>query len=296
MPAGGDPSPAEALGVRSACAWVVERARDVRLGPLQQTLSLLSDRQVPRWDRRRHFTDRRDRMVAYILVLDTINFSFWGGPGGYWKLAQGLRDAFAAGDPLWEPERLESLRREELTRWTGDLPMMDQRVQALRELGAAGGLLGHVKDSAILTVRGLAKRLKSYADVADYESRAIPLLKRAQIVCADLHGAGLAEFADLDALTCFPDYKLPQVLRHFGALEYSPALAGRIDGWQELRPGEPAEVEIRAATVVAVERLRQELEEGGRRLRAFEVDWMLWEVSQTLYPVRPHHRVRTIFY
>ena len=106
----------------------------------------------------------------------------------------------------------------------------------------------------------------------------------------------MASFPDLAALTCFPDYKLPQVLRHLGALEYSDALARRVDDWRELAPGEPAEVEIRASTVVCVERLRDELERRGRKLLSIEVDWLLWDLSQQTYPMRPYHRVRTVFY
>ena len=55
-------------------------------------------------------------------------------------------------------------------------------------------------------------------------------------------------------------------------------------------------MEIRAATVVAVERLREALAARGRELLSIEVDWILWELSQGLYPVRPYHRTRTIFY
>ena len=73
-------------------------------------------------------------------------------------------------------------------------------------------------------------------------------------------------------------------------------LARQVDDWRELEPGEPAEVEIRALTVVAVEQVRERLAERGRRLRSFEIDWMLWELAQGLYPIRPHHRVRTIYY
>jgi Potential Queuosine, Q, salvage protein family len=275
---------------------VVERAADVRLGPLDRLLAAAGDRPVPAWDGRRHYSGPPERTCRYLLVLDTVNFSFWGGKaGGYWQLAERLRDAFAAGDELAEPEALTRVTAGRLRELLGDLPMLEERAAALRELGRRG-FDGLVRDTAAGTAAALAEGLESYADVAEYAGRRVPLLKRAQIVPADLHGAGVAAFPDLAALTCFPDYKLPQVLRHFGALEFSTALAARVDDWRELRPGEPAEVEIRAATVVAVERLRGALAERGRDLMAIEVDWILWDLGQGLYPVRPYHRTRTAFY
>ncbi|HYW27281.1 MAG TPA: queuosine salvage family protein [Terriglobales bacterium] len=282
--------------MRAACAAVVEAAQDVRLGPLDRLLAEVADRPVPRWDSTRHYAGQRERTIRYLLVLDTVNFSFWGGSGGgYWQLAERLRDAFASDDELSEPAALREVTAARLRDLLGDLPMLEERASALRELGAHG-FDGLVRDTAAGTAAALAERLASYADVAEYRGRRVPLLKRAQIVPADLHGAGVASFPDLDALTCFPDYKLPQVLRHFGACEYSTDLARRVDGWEELRPGDPAEVEIRAATVVAVERLREALADRGRPLRSIEVDWILWDRSQGLYPVRPYHRTRTIFY
>jgi hypothetical protein len=275
---------------------VAEAARDVRLCPFDRVLAEIADRPVPPWDGSRHYSGPPERTVRYLLVLDTINFSFWGGKaGGYWQLAERLRDAFAAGDELSDPGALAAVTAPRLRELLGDLPMLEERAAALRELGARG-FDGLVRDTAAGTAAALAERLTSFADVAEHGGRRVPLLKRAQIVPADLHGAGVARFPDLAALTCFADYKLPQVLRHFGALEYSRELARRVDGWEELRPGEPAEVEIRAATVVAVERLREALAEQGRPLLSIEVDWILWDRSQGLYPVRPYHRTRTIFY
>jgi hypothetical protein len=275
---------------------VVERARDVRLGPLDRLLAEIGGRPVPPWDGRRHYAGPPDRTLRYLLVLDTVNFSFWGGTaGGYWQLAERLRDAFAVGDALSEPEALAETTAARLRDLLGELPMLEERAAALRQLGAHG-FDGLVLDTAAGTALALSERLPSYADVAGYGGLRVPLLKRAQIVPADLHGAGVARFPDLAALTCFADYKLPQVLRHFGALEYSAGLARRIDGWDALEPGEPAEVEIRAATVVAVERLREAIAAAGRELMAIEVDWILWDLAQGLYPVRPYHRTRTVFY
>jgi Potential Queuosine, Q, salvage protein family len=294
------------LGVREACAWVVERARDVRVGLLDHTLDAIADLPTPEWDPRRHYLGPPERTMAYVLVLDTINFSFWGGgAGGYWVLAERLRDVFAAGDELARPGSLAEVNAERLRALLGDFPMLEERAGALRELGRhaleSGGdgpeeWGGLVQDTAAGTARALATYLRSYADFAEYDGRRIPLLKRAQIAAADLNGAGVRSFPDLEALTCFPDYKLPQLLRHWGALAYSGRLAERIDLQHPLQPGEAAEVEIRAATVAAVERLREALAKSGRQLSSVQVDWIIWEAAQQLEGVRPYHRVRTIFY
>jgi hypothetical protein len=289
------------LGVRAACAWVVERAQDVGLGPLDPLLAIVRDRPVPAWDKQRHYSGPPERTRRYLVVLDTINFSFWvsgtgnRSSGGYWWLAERLRDAFSTGDELSQPARLAEIDAKRLRALVGDLPMLEERAAALRELGRHG-FEGLIQETAVGTARSLSERLSSYADVAEYQGRPVPLLKRAQILPADLHGAGVAEFSDLATLTCFPDYKLPQVLRHFGVLRYSARLARRIDRREELQPGEPAEVEIRATTVIAVERLREALAIQGRQLLSLQVDWILWDLGQSLELAHPHHQTRTVFY
>jgi hypothetical protein len=291
---------ADPLGVRAACRRVVDEALEVRLGSLDAAAAALAERAVPRWDGRRHYSG--ERIVEYVLVLDTLNFSFWGSGRGYWQLAESLRDAFAAGDPLWEPARLLELDEAGLTALIGEFPIPDLRVAALHELArlaereAAGSLAGLVPPSAPELAGFLSRNLESFRDVSTYGDFEVPLLKRAQIAAADLWGSNAVRFDDVDQLTCFADYKLPQALRHLGALEYSAHLGRKVDDWVELDPGSPEEVEIRAATVVAVDQLRDRLAAGGRHHMSVEVDWMLWDYSQGLFPVRPYHRTRTVYY
>ncbi len=279
---------------------MLAEAEDVTLGDLGGVLAAIRDAPVPAWDHRRHYDG--PRMAEYVLVLSTLNFSFWGSGRGYWQLAEALRDAFDAGQPLWDPAFLATIDEVELQRHIGELPIMERRASALCELGRlalddyGGELRRLVGDSAVELARLLSSRLDSYADFATYKGFRVPLLKRAQIAAADLWGSGAADYSDTALLTSFPDYKLPQVLRHTGALVYSDRLVRRVDDWQELEPGEAAEVEIRAATVVAAEQIRDALAKGGRDLMEIEVDWILWAHSQGLYPVRPYHRTRTVFY
>jgi Potential Queuosine, Q, salvage protein family len=57
---------------------------------------------------------------------------------------------------------------------------------------------------------------------------AVAILKRAQILVADVWaccgGRDLGEFSDIDELTAFADYRIPQSLLWLGVLEYSDEL------------------------------------------------------------------------
>lgn len=257
---------------------------------------------VPAWDTEHHYRGPAARTERYLLVLDTLNFSFWTPPGwtapkrGYRELAVALRHIFESGDELATAGALRELTPARLEILLGGpLPMLEERAAALRELGRHG-FEGLIEPTAAATAGALAANLQSYRDVALYDGRRIPILKRAQIAAADLHGAGVRTFPDLDALTCFADYKLPQILRHWGALVLAPDLARRVDALAPLTAGEPAEVELRCATVTCVERLRDALGARGRQLRAVEVDWILWEAAQDLGGMAPYPRTRTLFY
>ena len=70
---------------------------------------------------------------------------------------------------------------------------------------------------------------RCFADVSPYDGAPCPFLKRAQIAAADLHRAGVADFADLDRLTMFADNLVPHVLRLDGVLRFDPALVARIE-------------------------------------------------------------------
>ena len=150
-------------------------------------------------------------------------------------------------------------------------------------------------------VETVRDRLPSYRDCAEYRGATVWLLKRAQILAADLYGAlaggGLGDLARIDSLTTFADYKIPQILRHFGVLRYSQDLTRKVDRRLPLPAGSPQEVEIRAATIWSVELLRAELLDLSIERSAVELDWLLWEESQAINNhAPPYHRTLTIYY
>jgi len=134
------------------------------------------------------------------------------------------------------------------------------------------------------------------------------LYKRAQICVGDWNASLKLNLSDLDQVTTFADYRVPQLLRNSGVLEYSAKLGESIDNGLEIVAGSMEEKTIRAATVVAVERLVQELQdltqkkpttEGTPVFTAIAVDWHLWQVGEKMQNeglLKPHHRTRTTFY
>ena len=282
---------------------------------------------VPPWSADYHFCGTGEETVSYLLVLDSINFCFWPQPGevkwevdyqdkklsGYYALAASLKQAVESGSPITKAEYLAGISLDllkQIFRGRGKLQLAERRVEILNELGHVlldeyGGkahkLVETAQESAIELARLLADKLPSFRDVADYHGDEIFFYKREQIFAADLYGAfggkEWGRFIDIDQLTAFADYKLPQVLRHLGILCYAAPLAEKVEQEICLEAGGPEEVEIRASTVWAVELIRQELDRVGTGLKAFEIDWMLWNLGQkAAFRAKPYHRTSTIFY
>jgi hypothetical protein len=270
--------------------------------------------EIPKWNYKYHFYDGGERTVDYLLVLDSLNFCFWGWrrkqfPSGYYALATSLKEAVQSGVPILDADYLSRITPSQLAKIIDEnIPLFRERVEILRELGSvlkerggAGVIVEEAEGSAERLVKILRDIFPSFRDEAIYGGRKVCFYKRAQIFVADLFGCfggkRWGEFYDMDKLTAFADYKLPQVLRHLGILKYSQSLAAKIDRKELIKAGSPEEIEIRANTIWAVEMIKGALREEGVFLKAFEIDWILWNMGQDeKFKQRPHHRTLTIFY
>ncbi len=280
------------------------------------------------WEHLCHFFDGSAESVRWIFALDVLNHSFWPHPdepvwtvtyngvpySGYWGLAASLKRAQEQGFPITDPHFLSSISTAglaEIFSGQGRMPMFEERLKNLREAGSIilselGGDLMSLFDAASgFSAVGLVSRIvslfPSFRDEALYRTERVYFWKRAQIFAFDVFTAFAGEkwgkFKDIERLTAFADYKLPQVLRELGIISYEGGLAARIDAMEHLQRGSEEEVEIRAMTVWAVEELRNGFQEHGRKLTSTLVDNWLWRLGQLdAFRKRPFHRCRTIFY
>lgn len=97
----------------------------------------------------------------------------------------------------------------------------------------------------------LAEDFDCFRDEHYFEGRKEPIriLKRAQILVADMwacfQGESYGNFKDIDKITMFADYRIPQILVSMGALYLSPSVASAIKQSKNIESGSSWEVQIR---------------------------------------------------
>mmetsp|Transcript_160 Transcript_160/g.265 ORF Transcript_160/g.265 Transcript_160/m.265 type:complete len:323 (+) Transcript_160:123-1091(+) len=320
------------LDVMESCDYVVSRAQHVSIdveGIAKQAAcmspqDLLKISSPASFDTDLHYVNRgtaagEAQTVQYLLVVDALNFCFWPAPGlEYEHLAGGVMAALLEDPQALSATRLAAMTGADVRKligWSGgNVPLQDERARLLREVGegllesysgSAANLVAAAKGSAVRLGQLVTAAFPGFRDHAVYQSRQIFLYKRAQIWVGDVFGAlqgqGLGAFGDMHELTMFADYRVPVVLREMGILKYTLTLQQKVAAGEEIYPGSEEEVEIRAATIVAVHQLRgllqARLPPGSPPLLSVCLDWWLWEQGEKKRTEHPlHHRTRTIYY
>ncbi|HEX5610017.1 MAG TPA: queuosine salvage family protein [Solirubrobacterales bacterium] len=306
--------------VREACAWVAARARSVRIeeeavSAYAAGLGSGDDGEAGGEDPA--VSGDREARAAFVVCLDAINFGSGWWPtirkrpshSGYRTVEAGLRERFEAHGP-WSADELCALDRREIAAVLGqdrEHPLMADFAVALRDVGGHlrfehGGRFEALVDNAggsAVTLANLLAGWAAFEDVSTYEGRFVPFYKRAQLAAADLDRAGVAGFGDLGRLTTFADNLVPHVLRVDGVLRFEPNLTAAIEAGELLEHGSPAEVELRACAVQAVELLAGARRSAGHGapLSASEIDAALWNRGRDLrYKALPRPRSRNTAY
>ncbi len=192
---------------------------------------------------------------------------------------------------------------EEILKGNTVIPLFRERLECLREMGKVDLLkvFHESENDAIKLADLMISNFPKYNDVSEFDGKEVAFYKRAQLnskMISDLLvGSGKEELGNLDKLTAFADYKIPQILRRFGVLEYTQELANKVDNFELVEPNSKEEVEIRANVIWAVELLKQELKKKYDFVTSSHVDSMLWLMSQTkTSDEKPYHRTLTTAY
>jgi len=276
--------------------------------------------------------------IDWVFFADTLNFSFWmpeSGPQylvtyngqtytGYLAMCAAINRALDKGVPLTDPSYFVSITPELLsTLLAGDkgvpIPLLDMRVECLHKVGKVlvdkysssfVNLLYVADNSASKLLSLVLDNFPCFRDSAIFEGKEVSFHKRAQILVADLwclfEGTGRGGFSDIEKLTMFADYRVPQSLQHYGVLSYGTELLEFLNHDKELKSGDLWEQEIRGCSIEAVERVTSrvkqllvESQQDNLVVNSILVDQFLWGYRRQhveLMKKIPYHKVRSIFY
>ncbi|CAK5117665.1 unnamed protein product [Meloidogyne enterolobii] len=224
--------------------------------------------------------------VDWIFFMDTINFSFWPDgeinhweithngttQSGYFGVCVAINRALENGIPLTSADYMANID-EKIVKdvFRGDrdvsIPLLNKRMEMIRENGKIlnekfGGsfynCLLKCSNSALNLLQIIIENFPNFRDFAEYRGRRVSFLKRAQILVADVYSClqgkdSNANFTDINKLTMFADYRVPQALAYLNVLEYGNGLLEHLKNSKLLKCGGEEEVQIRGFSIEACE-------------------------------------------
>lgn len=281
------------------------------------------------------------RTVDWIFLIDLLNFSFWSDLDisdkstphpdryavkyegtaytGYWSLCAVVNRALSNQIPITNPAYYGSRATDQeladifKSDTKEEVPMLNERIRVMREAGKIlcekfdGSFVNCITKanySAANLLDIIVDNFPSFRDIHDFHRRKVFILKRAQILIADLwacfDGKDFGRFDDIDSITMFADYRVPQALYQLGLLRYSPELIKKLEKRQYFPSGSKDEVEIRGNSIWAVELARERIEQidPSLKINAILIDFYIWDMAKEIQDQMtvPTHCTRSCFY
>jgi len=249
----------------------------------------------------------------HIFLLDVVNFCFWAEKGkdkwrieypqgkildGWEALVACFNRALEEDIPLLEANFLEEMTLDKVKHIfrssnNVEIPLLEKRLEFLQEAGRVlnnrfGGefdnLIKEGSNDAVQIVQLIIDNFSSFNDVGFY--------KRAQICAYDLSLLPKMDIKNVEQLTICAEYKLPQILRALGVLEYNQSLAEKVDNYVLIDKDSREEREIRAAIIWVGELLAKRLD-----TMPMTIDNAIWYLTQKIkQDLGLYHRTLTTFY
>jgi len=256
-----------------------------------------------------------ESIVNFLVIYDSINFSFWGNPKWCVKLENETIDGtYALMYCLLElQKKFSNLDFDVISfndfsnalRGNVEIPLLEKRYEIAKEVSniinkkMCGNFYSYIKNVTvdIKLFNIITFNFPSFSDTRTYNNKTIHFYKLAQLLTSDiLHIRKLKENLDIDIshLVGCADYKIPQVLRNLGILVFDEELSNLVDNKIELMENSEYETEIRANMIIAINDLKFFLNE---KFNSIEINDLIWSLGQNKSLMKlPYHLTRTTSY
>ena len=256
-----------------------------------------------------------ETIINFLLIYESINFSFWGEPK--WTIDTNIGKLDGSIALLYV--LLQYVKESKSTDFSNiskkdflkilkgniKIPLFEERFKIIKEVSAIvndkmqGNFYQYIKDitSDIELFETIIANFPSFKDERLYNKQTIYFYKLAQLLTSDiLHIREQKEKIKVNYthLVGCADYKIPQVLREFGILNYDNKLAKIVDNHSEISINSIYEVEIRANMITVINMINKKL--NYKYCRIDINDFIYMQKNNKNFKMRPYHLTRCTNY
>ena len=256
-----------------------------------------------------------DKIINFLLVYESINFSFWGNPkwtidvenkkeDGSMALLYAILKYVKANDTT----DFSNITKEEFSamlKGNVEIPLFEERYNIIKSVSKIvnekmnGNFYNFIKninnDNELFNT--IINYFPIFKDERTYQGQRIYFYKLAQLLTSDiLHIREIKENIKVDYshLVGCADYKIPQVMRGLGILEYNKELASLVDNKEEIKENSEYEVEIRANMIVVIDMVKEKL---NNEFCAIDINDYIWgQARNKNIKLKPYHLTRNTNY
>lgn len=256
-----------------------------------------------------------ETIINFLLVYEAIDFSFWGNPKWTINTENGKEDGsiallytilkYVKERNTTDFSNITKDEFEELLKGNIEIPLFEERYNIIRNVSKIvnekmnGNFYTFIKDVTLDTELFIiiVKYFPNFNDERIYNNKKIYFYKLAQLLTSDiLHIRERKENIKVDYshLVGCADYKIPQVMRGLGILEYNDKLSNIIDNKKEIEVNSEYEIEIRANMLVAIDLIKEKLE---NKVCAIDINDYIWSQGRNKnIELKPYHLTRNTNY
>lgn len=249
-------------------------------------------------------------LFTFLLIFHAIgDYCFWGDPK--WEITidnKTLDGSYAIMyliiNKFKEDKSFKMTYKEfkEFLQGNVEIPLLKERYECLQEVYnyiAKHNFYEEIKNmnDDISLLNYLITNFSFFKDTSMYQNHEILFYKRAQLITSDiLHIKKICghEQVDYSHLLGCADYKIPQVMRCYGMLEFNSELANLVDNKKLILKDSEMEVEIRALTLEVIDYIYHKLD---GKVSHMDINDLIWLMGQDKSKMtKYYHRTLTICY
>lgn len=256
-----------------------------------------------------------ETIINFLLVYESVDFSFWGNPKWTIDTINGKEDGsiallYAILNYVKDRNTTDfsNITREEfqeILKGNVEIPLFEERYNIIRNVSKVvnekmnGNFYEYIKniniDKELFDV--ITNCFPNFKDERIYKGKTIYIYKLAQLLTSDiLHIRELKENIKVDYsnLIGCADYKIPQVMRGLGILEYSDELEEIVDNKKEIEENSEYEIEIRANMLVVIDKIKEKL---NNKVCSIDINDYVWSQAKNKdIKLKPYHLTRCTNY